>query len=314
MAHGLLYGVSYSDGVLAFTDSQGRTICNANLRKYLTLTATENNSSVKLKKVGTVNNTYQYRLNDGAWTNYTLTSSGIAIPLDAGDAVQWRCTNRANRFDMQNYVQFVMTGKIAASNQVTSIIDQNLSPTSIGDRQSGGYECYSLFSGCTSLTQAPELPATTVNLFSYDSMFYGCTSLTQAPELPATNLEQSCYGSMFYGCTSLAQAPALPATTLVTSCYAWMFENCISLTKSPLLPATVLANYCYVRMFKGCTNLNEVRVAATDISASDPTSSWLENVSSSGDFWCDSRTNWTTGISGRPLGWTLHNIADYPQT
>ena len=34
-------------------------------------------------------------------------------------------------------------------------------------------------------------------------MFTGCTSLTQAPELPATTLANACYWSMFYNCTSL---------------------------------------------------------------------------------------------------------------
>ena len=35
-------------------------------------------------------------------------------------------------------------------------------------------------------------------------MFYGCTSLTTAPELPATSLADNCYYHMFYGCSSLA--------------------------------------------------------------------------------------------------------------
>jgi hypothetical protein len=34
-------------------------------------------------------------------------------------------------------------------------------------------------------------------------MFYGCTSLTTAPQLPATTLVQSCYQNMFSNCTSL---------------------------------------------------------------------------------------------------------------
>ena len=34
-------------------------------------------------------------------------------------------------------------------------------------------------------------------------MFYNCTSLTQAPELPATTLVVGCYQDMFGGCTSL---------------------------------------------------------------------------------------------------------------
>ena len=34
-------------------------------------------------------------------------------------------------------------------------------------------------------------------------MFEGCTSLTTAPELPATTLASNCYYSMFKGCTNL---------------------------------------------------------------------------------------------------------------
>jgi hypothetical protein len=35
-------------------------------------------------------------------------------------------------------------------------------------------------------------------------MFYKCSSLTTAPELPATTLAGSCYVYMFYGCRSLS--------------------------------------------------------------------------------------------------------------
>ena len=37
----------------------------------------------------------------------------------------------------------------------------------------------------------------------YSYMFYECTSLTQAPNLPATTLANSCYSYIFRGCTSL---------------------------------------------------------------------------------------------------------------
>ena len=86
-------------------------------------------------------------------------------------------------------------------------------------------------------------------------MFYGCTSLTQAPALPATTLAISCYNSMFSGCASLTQAPALPATTLVDSCYTYMFYGCSSLTQVPALPATTLVNSCYDSMFNSCASL-----------------------------------------------------------
>ena len=114
---------------------------------------------------------------------------------------------------------------------------------------------YSMFQDCTSLTTAPSLPATTLAILCYSSMFYGCTSLTAAPSLPATTLANYCYYYMFQGCTSLTTATALPATTLANNCYSSMFRGCTSLTAAPSLPATTLANYCYYYMFQGCTSL-----------------------------------------------------------
>ena len=119
-------------------------------------------------------------------------------------------------------------------------------------------ECYyGMFSGCNSLTKAPKLPAMTLAESSYKSMFYNCTSLKEAPELPATNLKPFCYNSMYRGCTSLKEAPVLPATTLAASCYRSMFNGCSSLTKAPVLPATTLAASCYRSMFNGCTSLTK---------------------------------------------------------
>ena len=62
-------------------------------------------------------------------------------------------------------------------------------------------------------------------------MFSGCSSLTQAPALPATTLATYCYYNMFGGCTSLIQAPALPATTLADVCYEDMFYSCDKVTE-----------------------------------------------------------------------------------
>ena len=119
-------------------------------------------------------------------------------------------------------------------------------------------DCYSgMFASCTALTQAPALPATTLANDCYFSMFRDCTSLIQAPALPATTLVTNCYSQMFYGCTGLIQAPALPATTLADSCYKFMFRGCTSLTQAPALPATTLASDCYKNMFSGCTALTQ---------------------------------------------------------
>lgn len=118
--------------------------------------------------------------------------------------------------------------------------------------------CYQqMFAGCTSLTQAPELPAKALKGSCYQQMFEGCTSLTKAPELPAKELQQLCYYSMFKGCTSLTEAPKLPATKLAHSCYKEMFEGCTSLDKAPDLQATTLNPSCYSHMFANCEKLTE---------------------------------------------------------
>jgi len=79
-----------------------------------------------------------------------------------------------------------------------------------------------MFSGCTSLTEAPELPATTMHWICYAAMFYGCTSLTEAPELPATTLSYECYNDMFNGCTSLNSVTTHAATWHTDCANNWL--------------------------------------------------------------------------------------------
>lgn len=124
--------------------------------------------------------------------------------------------------------------------------------------------------------------------------------------LPAIALSISCYLYMFWGCTSLTAAPELPATTLHVNCYAYMFYNCTSLTTAPLLPASTLVEYCYCGMFVGCASLNYIKCLATSISAEDCTTSWVYGVASNGTFVKQPGiSNWTTGTSGIPEGWTV---------
>ena len=168
--------------------------------------------------------------------------------------------------------------------------------------------CYSaMFLGCTSLESAPELPATTLADACCSLMFAGCTSLKRAPELPATTLADYCYQGMFIS-TSLTSAPKLPATTLADYCYQSMFQGCTFLENAPELPATRLAEYCYRGMFNGCTKLNYIKCLATDISATDCTTGWVNDVSSLGTFVKNaSMTGWSTGESGIPSGWSVQN-------
>ena len=165
--------------------------------------------------------------------------------------------------------------------------------------------CYNqMFYGCTGLTAAPALPATTLAQDCYYYMFAGCTNLATAPELPATTLASECYRGMFEGCTSLTAAPALPATTLAKGCYLGMFVGCTGLTTAPALPATTLADYCYYGMFDGCTNLASVTCLATDFSATNCTTDWLNGVAATGTFTAaNSKVNLII-----PAGWTRKSM------
>lgn len=80
-----------------------------------------------------------------------------------------------------------MSGSIAASGNVMSLMDENNFETKLVTDSKDYYR--SLFYNCAALTTAPELPATTLTVDScYTSMFYGCSNLITAPELPATTL------------------------------------------------------------------------------------------------------------------------------
>ena len=141
----------------------------------------------------------------------------------------------------------------------------------------------------------------------YLFLFLDCTSLIQAPELPATALMDNCYDSMFYNCTSLVNAPSLPATELSSACYDYMFYGCTSLVQAPELPATQLTAYCYRDMFSGCTSLNYIKCLATNRSAEKCTFDWVKGVTPTGNFYKSPSATWETGTSGIPTGWTSHN-------
>ena len=303
------------------------------ITKPLTFEATQDGSTVTLKKNGSPTGDFQTSRDGGnTWTDYTIDT---AITLNTGDEVSFRTSaDRTSAQTSQDYFGFQMTGKIWARHNVMRLYRTNdfatyntvveyaftqlfLNCTSLtkapalpATTLANG--CYSnIFFGCTSLTKAPVLPATTLAPFCYGNMFRGCTSLTKAPVLPATTLADNCYSGMFNGCTSLTKAPELPATTLAQQCYYQMFSGCTSLTKSPVLPATTLPQYCYSNMFNGCSSLNEVRCQMSSSYNSSQislyTQNWLSGVSSTGTFYTNADANWPSGESGIPTGWRRVN-------
>ena len=210
----LIYNATFDKNTrkLSFEDKSGNEIYSFtvpergpgsvdDITKPLTLKATQDGSTVTLKKSGTPSGTFQTSRDGGnTWTNYSL---GNVITLNTGDEVSFRV--KANRTSEQNgssHFCFEMTGKIEAWHNVMSMQRTNDFATYESVIE---YAFYGLFEGCTSLTKAPALPATTLAKYCYDSMFSGCLSLTKAPELPATQLVWYCYQYLFSGCQSLKE-------------------------------------------------------------------------------------------------------------
>ena len=174
--------------------------------------------------------------------------------------------------------------------------------------------CYrSMFQGCTSLVTVPTdmLQATIMSEHCYEYMFKGCSKLTNVPNLPATSLNSFCYSSMFQDCTSLTTVPTglLPATTLKEYCYRSMFDGCSKLTQTPYLPAVTLANGCYAQMFAKCYKLKKIYCKAVFNKSTETTKythEWVYNVYETGNFYKNSSSDWATGVNGIPSNWTVN--------
>jgi hypothetical protein len=236
---------------------------------YLTFTAEEDNSSFSISNWGKNNPNVEYSLDDGeTWTTLLegdFMGNNTIILTNKGDKALLRGNNPDGFSKYEDkYTYFKMTGKIAASGSVMSLID------GIGENKTipSNFCFIRLFYNCPSLTQAPELPATELTENCYEHMFDHCTNLTMAPELPATKLANYCYSAMFMDCSSLSLAPKLPATELAPNCYENMFRSCFNITQAPELPATKLANRCYYSMFNFCINLTKApKLPATELAS-----------------------------------------------
>lgn len=203
----------------------------------LNFTAEDNNSTVKLKMNGTLDTSYEYSRDNITWSPYTI---GDTVTLaNVGDKVYFRGDNSSASFSSVNYMQFEVSGNIAASGNIMSILDKTMESTTVPN-----YGMYQLFSLCYNLTKAPKLPAINLTPSCYKYMFQNCINLTEAPELPATTLSAWCYQYMFQGCTSLTTVPALTATTLASRSYMGMFKDCTALTELTVYANDITANQC----------------------------------------------------------------------
>ena len=213
------------------------------------LTFTGKSSEFTLKATNkSWDGTLEWSTDHNTWT--TLTGTEAMQSVGKKLYLRGKGNTKFCKYDIS--VRWQLSEKADCIGNIQTLLDWENPPTSISTR-----DCYfSMFQGCTNLTSAPELPATTLADECYSGMFKGCTNLTTAPViLPATTLADECYSGMFYGCTSLTTAPELPATTLAENCYYGMFWGCTNLATAPVLPATTLARFCYSYMFSDCTKL-----------------------------------------------------------
>ena len=160
------------------------------LDEPLCFTAEEAGSTVAMAAYGegpTVS--LEYSTDGNTWSPFVVSKEGVegtTVTLaNIGDKMYMRATSAGNTgmgcysIDYRDviYNKFVMTGKISASGNVDTLLNQN------GNATLTSYCYYGLFENCTSLTTAPALPATTLADCCYESMFQGCLSLTTAPTI-----------------------------------------------------------------------------------------------------------------------------------
>ena len=199
---------------------------------------------------------FEYSVGGGKWTRFTSTISDENAVAFGGAKGNLRLRGKSSKGTAVSYtvcstISFGNTTAVSCTGDIRTLIDYKSYASA---NTENARFCY-LFSGCTALSTAPELPAMTLADYCYFYMFNGCSSLTTAPELPARTLKDRCYCYMFNGCSSLTTAPKLSAMTLDVYCYAQMFLSCTSLTIAPALPATELKEACYYSTFEGCTSL-----------------------------------------------------------
>ena len=223
--------------------------------KLLCFTAEEDASEIWYTISGSGNPDIQYSEDEGeTWKNLGFEEK--LVLSKAGDKVYFRGFNLGgfvlgSSTYSDAYLRFCMSGKIAASGSVMSLLD-GLGQSTVIPRK---FCFHRLFFDCKALTQAPELPATTLDDYCYADMFSGCENLAKAPVLPARMLSDYCYQTMFRGCSSIVTPPVLPAQEMRRYCYNGMFDGCSSLATAPELPALKLDDGCYCNMFYKCSSI-----------------------------------------------------------
>lgn len=191
---------------------------------------------------GGLTRSIDYSLNNGEWTTITSAATPPTITVAVNDVVRFRATNASYATSKSAYSGFgqgeagTANAQSYDSDAAELDIEGNIMSLIYGDNFVGQttfngstYNFCSLFKKLKVISaENLILPALTLRDYCYRAMFSWCTYLEKAPQLPATTLTRGVYWYMFERC-AITTAPDLLAETLVAECYGNMFVNCSSL-------------------------------------------------------------------------------------
>ena len=138
------------------------------LDELLCFTAKQANSTVAMKANGSAPAvSLEYSTDGNTWSPFVVGTTTVTL-AKIEDKMYMRAKNENQTIgkSYSDYYQFVMTGKIAASGNIQTLLKAD------GSRTDAPRYCYrNMFKGCSSLTTAPELPATILADHCYEYMF-----------------------------------------------------------------------------------------------------------------------------------------------
>lgn len=180
--------------------SAGGYIPPAPSKNYMYFEAVQANSTISMDSTMTTAPQLEYSLDGVTFAPWAYTTSGGVHTYDVinlgniGDKVYFRGINNSMSIDATYYSNFILSGSVKSGGSVMSLIDNN------------GFTTEILSNGC------------------FRNLFYGCTSLTSAPELPATTLSANCYLQMFRGCSSLNDVTVFANSWDVNNTTNWLYN------------------------------------------------------------------------------------------
>lgn len=191
---------------------------------------------------GGLTRSIDYSLNDSAWATITSAATPPTITVAANDVIRFRANNSSYATSKSAYSGFGhgqagTDGQATYDSDAAELdIEGNIMSLIYGDNfvgqttfNGGTYNFCSLFKKLKVVSaENLILPALTLREYCYRAMFSWCTYLVEAPQLPATTLAKGVYWYMFEQC-AITTAPDLPAETLVAECYGNMFTSCSNL-------------------------------------------------------------------------------------